>query len=81
MAKVIVALSKSLDGFIAGPNDGNELPLGAGEPRSSTGTSPATLPAATMSGSGSPSAARRCSMTDSAAPGRSCRAPAPHGRG
>ena len=36
MAKVIVALSKSLDGFIAGPNDGNELPLGAGEPRSST---------------------------------------------
>ncbi len=30
MAKVIVALSMSLDGFIAGPNDGNELPLGAG---------------------------------------------------
>lgn len=30
MAKVIVALSMSLDGYIAGPNDGNELPLGEG---------------------------------------------------
>jgi dihydrofolate reductase len=30
MAKVIVALSMSLDGYIAGPDDGNEQPLGAG---------------------------------------------------
>jgi dihydrofolate reductase len=30
MAKVVVALSMSLDGYIAGPNDGDELPLGEG---------------------------------------------------
>jgi dihydrofolate reductase len=30
MAKVTVALTVSLDGYIAGPNDGNELPLGEG---------------------------------------------------
>src|SRR5215216_6798279 len=30
MAKVLVALTVSLDGYIAGPNDGNELPLGEG---------------------------------------------------
>jgi dihydrofolate reductase len=30
MAKVIVALSMSLDGFIAGPNDGGQRPLGDG---------------------------------------------------
>lgn len=30
MAKVIVALTMSLDGFIAGPNDAVEQPLGAG---------------------------------------------------
>jgi dihydrofolate reductase len=30
MAKVTVALAVSLDGYIAGPNDGNELPLGEG---------------------------------------------------
>jgi len=30
MAKVTVALTVSLDGFIAGPNDGNELSLGEG---------------------------------------------------
>jgi dihydrofolate reductase len=30
MAKVIVALSMSLDGFIAGSNDGSEQPLGKG---------------------------------------------------
>jgi dihydrofolate reductase len=30
MAKVLVALTMSLDGYIAGPNDGNELPLGEG---------------------------------------------------
>jgi dihydrofolate reductase len=30
MAKVIVALSMSLDGFIAGPDDGSEQPLGRG---------------------------------------------------
>jgi dihydrofolate reductase len=30
MAKVIVALTTSLDGYIAGPNDGDELPLGEG---------------------------------------------------
>jgi dihydrofolate reductase len=30
MAKVIVALSMSLDGYIAGPNDGGEQPLGEG---------------------------------------------------
>jgi dihydrofolate reductase len=30
MAKVAVALTMSLDGFIAGPNDGDELPLGEG---------------------------------------------------
>jgi dihydrofolate reductase len=30
MAKVTVALTVSLDGFIAGPNDGAELPLGEG---------------------------------------------------
>jgi hypothetical protein len=28
MAKVLVALTTSLDGYIAGPNDSNELPLG-----------------------------------------------------
>jgi len=41
MAKVTVSLTMSLDGYIAGPNDGNELPLGEGggalfERRSST---------------------------------------------
>jgi dihydrofolate reductase len=30
MAKVIVALSMSLDGYIAGPDDGNQNPLGEG---------------------------------------------------
>jgi hypothetical protein len=30
MAKVIVALSMSLDGYIAGPDDGPQLPLGEG---------------------------------------------------
>jgi dihydrofolate reductase len=30
MAKVTVSLTMSLDGYIAGPNDGNELPLGEG---------------------------------------------------
>jgi dihydrofolate reductase len=30
MAKVVVALTVSLDGYIAGPNDGKELPLGEG---------------------------------------------------
>jgi dihydrofolate reductase len=30
MAKVLVALTMSLDGYIAGPNDSNELPLGEG---------------------------------------------------
>jgi dihydrofolate reductase len=30
MAKVLVALTTSLDGFIAGPNDGSEHPLGEG---------------------------------------------------
>ncbi len=30
MAKVAVALTVSLDGYIAGPNDGDELPLGEG---------------------------------------------------
>jgi hypothetical protein len=30
MAKVAVALTVSLDGYIAGPNDGKELPLGVG---------------------------------------------------
>lgn len=30
MAKVTVALTVSLDGYIAGPNDGHELPLGEG---------------------------------------------------
>ncbi len=30
MAKVAVALTVSLDGYIAGPNDGSELPLGEG---------------------------------------------------
>jgi len=30
MAKVTVALTVSLDGYIAGPNDGSELPLGEG---------------------------------------------------
>jgi hypothetical protein len=30
MAKVIVALTVSLDGFVAGPNDGAEDPLGNG---------------------------------------------------
>jgi dihydrofolate reductase len=30
MAKVAVALTTSLDGYIAGPNDGSELPLGEG---------------------------------------------------
>lgn len=30
MTKIIVALSMSLDGYIAGPDDGNEQPLGAG---------------------------------------------------
>jgi dihydrofolate reductase len=30
MAKVTVALAVSLDGYIAGPNDGTELPLGEG---------------------------------------------------
>jgi hypothetical protein len=30
MAKVAVALTMSLDGYIAGPNDGGELPLGEG---------------------------------------------------
>ncbi|HYY79554.1 MAG TPA: dihydrofolate reductase family protein [Actinomycetes bacterium] len=30
MAKVTVALTMSLDGYIAGPNDGDELPLGEG---------------------------------------------------
>jgi dihydrofolate reductase len=33
MAKVSVALTMSLDGFIAGPNDGAELPLGEGGTR------------------------------------------------
>jgi dihydrofolate reductase len=33
MSKVIVALTMSLDGFIAGPNDGGELPLGEGGKR------------------------------------------------
>lgn len=33
MGKVIVELSMSLDGFIAGPNDGPELPLGEGGER------------------------------------------------
>jgi dihydrofolate reductase len=33
MATVIVALSMSLDGFIAGPNDGGEQPLGEGGTR------------------------------------------------
>jgi dihydrofolate reductase len=33
MANVIVALSMSLDGFIAGPNDGPERPLGEGGER------------------------------------------------
>jgi dihydrofolate reductase len=30
MAKVLVALTMSLDGYIAGPNDSSELPLGEG---------------------------------------------------
>lgn len=30
MAKVIVELSASLDGFISGPNDSSEQPLGKG---------------------------------------------------
>jgi hypothetical protein len=30
MGKVMVRLSMSLDGFIAGPNDGPENPLGGG---------------------------------------------------
>jgi hypothetical protein len=30
MGKVIVSLAMSLDGFIAGPNDGGEQPLGDG---------------------------------------------------
>src|SRR2546423_13346502 len=30
MARTIVALSMSLDGYIAGPNDGGEQPLGEG---------------------------------------------------
>lgn len=33
MAKVIVALTMSLDGFIAGANDGQDLPLGEGGAR------------------------------------------------
>jgi len=31
MGKVSMGLSMSLDGFIAGPNDGPEQPLGEGE--------------------------------------------------
>ena len=30
MGKVAVGLTMSLDGFIAGPNDGSERPLGEG---------------------------------------------------
>ena len=30
MAKVLLAITMSLDGYIAGPNDGAELPLGEG---------------------------------------------------
>jgi dihydrofolate reductase len=30
MAKVVVALTMSLDGYVAGPNDGKHLPLGEG---------------------------------------------------
>lgn len=33
MGKVITSLSMSLDGFIAGPNDGPERPLGDGGER------------------------------------------------
>ena len=33
MGKVIVSLSMSLDGFVAGPDDGAELPLGRGGER------------------------------------------------
>ena len=33
MGKVVVDITTSLDGFIAGPNDGPELPLGAGGER------------------------------------------------
>lgn len=33
MGKVVVDITTSLDGFIAGPNDGAELPLGAGGER------------------------------------------------
>jgi hypothetical protein len=33
LAKVIVALSMSLDGFIAGSSDGSEQPLGNGGTR------------------------------------------------
>ena len=33
MSRVIVELSMSLDGFVAGPNDGPERPLGEGGER------------------------------------------------
>ncbi len=33
MAKVVIDITTSLDGFVAGPNDGSELPLGEGGER------------------------------------------------
>ena len=33
MGKVILDITMSLDGFIAGPNDGSQLPLGEGGER------------------------------------------------
>ena len=52
MSKVIFELSMSLDGFVAGPNDGPELPLGGGGERLfewySTGDTAFPLPGTDM---------------------------------
>jgi dihydrofolate reductase len=52
MGKVIVELSVSLDGFVAGPNDGPEQPLGEGGERLfqwySSGDTPLPLPGTDM---------------------------------
>jgi dihydrofolate reductase len=52
MSKVIVELSMSLDGFVAGPNDGPERPLGDGGERLfqwySSGDTNFTLPGTDM---------------------------------
>jgi hypothetical protein len=71
MARVTVARAMSLDGYIAGPNDREELPLGEGGAALFDWYFHGDTPAGTATGSGSPSPARRSSTPRSTPAARS----------